>query len=302
MDIFAVSMDTGVGIGLIGTALAFGFRHGIDWDHLAALTDITGSQDHPRGSMFMATLYALGHASVVFVLGVVAIALSAEVPAWLDSAVGRVVGVTLLVLGVYVLVGLVRHGRDFRMRSRWMLVFAGVKRGARWVRNRRARDLEVIVHDHDHAHGDGHDHAHEIVSEREREVAAVAVATRHRHVHTHTGSMPDDPFPSYGRRTAFGIGMLHGIGAETPTQVLVFAAAAGASGALGGVVVLVAFLVGLLASNTLVAVAATSGFLGAARSFPVYATISVVTAVFSLVVGTLFLLDLSAGLPAIFSG
>src|SRR5262245_34403510 len=118
MGILAVSMHTGVGIGLVATALAFGFRHGIDWDHLAALTDITGSQDHARRSMVMASLYAFGHASVVFVLGVVAIVLSAEVPAWLDSAMGRVVGVTLLVLGVYVLVGLVRHGRNFRMRSR----------------------------------------------------------------------------------------------------------------------------------------------------------------------------------------
>jgi hypothetical protein len=300
MGVFAVSVHTGVGIGLVATALAFGFRHGTDWDHLAALTDITGSQDHPRRSMLMATLYALGHASVVFVLGVVAIVLSAEVPAWVDGTMERVVGVTLLVLGIYVLVGLVRHGRDFRMRSRWMLVFAGVKKGARWLRGRRAQNPMVIVHEHDHAHERGHDHSHEIVSERE--VASVAVATRHRHVHTHTGSMPDDPFPSYGRRTAFGIGMLHGIGAETPTQVLVFAAAAGASGALGGVVVLATFLVGLLASNTLVAVAATFGFLGAARNFPVYATISVVTAVFSLVVGALFVFGLSAGLPALLGG
>jgi hypothetical protein len=46
----------------------------------------------------------------------------------------------------------------------------------------------------------------------------------------------------------------------------------------------------------------SSGFLSAARSFPVYGTISVVTAVFSLVVGTLFVLDLSAGLPVIFGG
>ena len=33
----------------------------------------------------------------------------------------RIVGFTLILLGIYVLVGLVRHGREFRMRSRWML-------------------------------------------------------------------------------------------------------------------------------------------------------------------------------------
>ena len=44
---------------------------------------------------------------------------------------GRIVGVTLIVLGVYVFESLIRHGREFRMRSRWMLVFAGV-RSAWW--------------------------------------------------------------------------------------------------------------------------------------------------------------------------
>ena len=39
--------------GLILTAFGFGFRHGIDWDHIAALTDITSSQAHPRRSMFL---------------------------------------------------------------------------------------------------------------------------------------------------------------------------------------------------------------------------------------------------------
>ena len=56
-------------MGLLATAYGFGFRHGIDWDHIAALTDITGSQDDGRRSMLFATLYAVGHALVVFALG-----------------------------------------------------------------------------------------------------------------------------------------------------------------------------------------------------------------------------------------
>ncbi|MDP1820960.1 MAG: hypothetical protein Q8K58_13870, partial [Acidimicrobiales bacterium] len=50
-----------------GSALVFGFRHGFDWDHLAALTDLTGSQPRSRRAMFLATLYALGHALMVLV-------------------------------------------------------------------------------------------------------------------------------------------------------------------------------------------------------------------------------------------
>ena len=67
-------------VGLILTTFGFGFRHGIDWDHLAAIGDITGSQTESRRSMFLATLYAVGHAVVVFVLGFVAIVLAERLP------------------------------------------------------------------------------------------------------------------------------------------------------------------------------------------------------------------------------
>src|SRR5256885_13126182 len=102
----------GLTLGLVATALAFGFRHGIDWDHIAALTDITSSQEQPRTSMVLATLYATGHALVVLVLGLAAILLSAELPSSVDGLMQHVVGATLILLGVYVFYSLVRHGRD----------------------------------------------------------------------------------------------------------------------------------------------------------------------------------------------
>jgi len=68
--------------------------------------------------MLFATLYALGHALVVFTLGFAAIALSANLPKSVDGVMERFVGATLIVLGLYVFYALVRHGRDFRMRSR----------------------------------------------------------------------------------------------------------------------------------------------------------------------------------------
>ena len=114
--------------------------------------------------------------------------------------------------------------------------------------------------------------------------------------------MPDDPFMTYGRGTAFGVGMIHGVGAETPTQVLLFLAAAGAGGKGEGVLLLGCFIAGLLASNTLIALAATFGFLGAARNWAVYAAVSGVTAAFSLVVGSIFLFGHSTVLPAFFGG
>ena len=285
------STSTSFHIGLLATAYWFGFRHGIDWDHIAALTDITGTQDTPRRSMALATMYALGHAVVVFVLGLVAILLSDELPESVDAAMGRVVGVTLIVLGVYVVVSLVRNGRDFRMRSRWMLLIGGLRR----LRSRRTEPV-VIEHDHEHAVDEAHDHTHVHVHARGADDGT------HRHAHRHVAPMPDDPFMSYGRPTAFGIGMLHGVGAETPTQVVIFVAAAGVGGTTAGIAMLTAFLIGLLSSNTLIALAGTYGFLSATKSWPLYATVSVVTAAASLVVGTLFLLGNGTALPAFFSG
>jgi len=286
-------------LGLIATAYAFGFRHGIDWDHIAALTDITASQDAPRRSMAFATLYALGHALVVFVLGFAAIVLAARLPSGVDAVMERFVGVTLVLLGAYVFFSLVRHGRDFRMRSRWMLLFAAVRRAVRWLRGGQHLDTVIVEHDHDHDVAEPHPSA---------DLARVhggndrRTATRHSHGHRHVARMPADPFMDYSRVTAFGVGMIHGVGAETPTQVLVFLTAAGAGGRVAGMFVLVCFIAGLLTSNSLIAAAATFGYAGATRRFWLYATVSVVTATFSLAIGSLFLLGKATFLPAMFGG
>ena len=266
----------GFELGLLATAYWLGFRHGIDWDHIAAITDIAGSQDEPRRSMVLATMYAAGHAIVVFVLGVVAIAAGDLVPASLDSLMGRVVGVTLVALGVWVFVALARQGRDFRMRSRWMLVFDWIRRVRGRAAATRAQPHAAVLVD------EGEDLAH------------------HPHPHPHEHPMPDAPPGGYGTRTAFGVGMLHGVGAETPTQVLIFLTAAGAGGTGAGIVTLAAFLAGLLSSNTVIALTASYGFLRASRSFTVYAGVAVVTGAFSLAMGLLLVFGQDDLLPSLF--
>jgi ABC-type nickel/cobalt efflux system permease component RcnA len=284
-------MRDGFGLALIISAFAFGFRHGIDWDHIAAITDITSSQPSVRTGLRFATLYAAGHALSVFVIGVVVIALGEALPDSVDAAMGRVVGVTLLVLGVYVLYSLIRHRGDFRMRSRWMLMFAGGRSVFRWVRSKIGRR----EHEHPHAHHHGLEHHH---AEPERAAdGSVLVRTAHTHTHTHT-----DPFVDYGTGTSLAVGVLHGVGAETPTQVVIFLAARGAGGPAAGVATLAVFLVGLFAANSVLAVMSASGFLAATKRFRVYATVSVITAVASLVLGVLFVTGNDAALPAIFGG
>jgi high-affinity nickel-transport protein len=114
--------------------------------------------------------------------------------------------------------------------------------------------------------------------------------------------MPDDPFADYSARTAFAIGMVHGVGAETPTQVLIFLTAAGVGGKGAGLLLLVCFLVGLLTANTAVAAAGTAGFVGARRDVRIYRAVALTTACISGAIGVVFLTGSSATLPALLGG
>ena len=313
--ILAVASSPG-GIGLMITAALLGIRHGIDWDHIAAITDITsttatadaGTAAHGeqhralaavaeghrhehggpselhahdlgpgaatlapvavtvalpmpgrlaqenRHAILLGTLYALGHASVVAALGLAALVFGAILPDWVDPILSRVVGVTLVVLGIWVFISLyqfVRYGTEFRLRSRWMLVFDSARYAWRRIQ-----------------------------------------AKLHGHAHVEPLEMS-----SYGARTAFGVGMIHGIGAETGTQVLIIAAVGGASGAGLGIPMLIAFIVGLLISNTIIVVISATGFVASQTRQRIYLAFGVAAGVFSLVVGLLFLFELEGLLP-----
>jgi ABC-type nickel/cobalt efflux system permease component RcnA len=251
-------------LALLGTALVLGLRHGIDWDHVAAIADITsGTAGRLRRSdlraLWLAMLYALGHALVVVLLGVAALEFAAILPAWVDPLMERVVGATLLALGFWVVYSLVRYwrgGGDFRLQSRWMLVFAGVRR--------LRQSIEATLHGHEHGvRGAWHAHGAD----------------------------------QYGPRTAFAVGAIHGIGAETGTQVLIIAAVGGAASQGMGLWLLLAFVAGLLLSNTALAFLASTGFVTSSRAKTLYLAAGCLAAVFSLVVGAAFTLGAAGRLP-----
>ena len=280
--------------------IALGFRHGFDWDHIAAITDITSTttashadvdvpvgapvqarghaehdtaheHSHERASvahaftesrfaheqrhaLFLATLYALGHAAMVVTLGVLAILFAAILPEWVDPILEKVVGATLVLLGAWVLfsvVQLLRGRGDFRLRSRWMLVFDLARYG--WDA------LQARVHGHEHR--------------------------------------PSAHATQYGPRTAFAVGVIHGIGAETGSQALLLAGVAGVSGAATGILILLAFTIGLVLSNSLVAFVTATGFIGALRMRVIYIAFGAVAGVASLIIGILFIADLGTELP-----
>ena len=209
-------------------------------------------------SIRLGTLYALGHGSVVIALGLAALTFGALLPDWLDPIMGRIVGVTLVGLGLWVLYSVYRYaraGESFRLRSRWMLAFDGMRYG--W------RHLQARMH--------GHEHVEPL------------------------------EMSSYGTRTSFGVGMIHGIGAETGTQVLLIAAVGGAASAGLGVPMLFAFVIGLLLSNFAIVLLSSTGFMASQKREGVYVAIGAVAGFFSLVVGMVFLFGLNDLLPTLAS-
>ncbi len=318
MEVSLLALGIGGSLGVLGGAFALGLRHGIDWDHIAAITDITSTtaasgepreewllgepgvlltdeSDHvaaelarqrpvaggsvvarafpartaaPRAGIWsilhdhrravrLGSLYAVGHGTMVIVLGLIAILAAGFLPAWIDPLMKRVVGVTLVLLAGYLFYSLYRYFRghgEFRFRSRWMLVFAGIRSGVSWLWARVRGERE---HTHDHVRGTD----------------------------------------QYGARTAYTIGLIHGIGAETGTQVLIIATAVGAGTKVMGVAALLFFVLGLLLANSFVTVATAAGFVSSQRRQFVYVLAGLLAAVFSLTVGLIFLLDAGGLLP-----
>jgi len=276
MDIYYAAQQAG-GLALLGTATLLGIRHGVDWDHIAAIADIASTttnvdrteEEHAaathsgfrmsfgaleRHALWLSFLYAFGHALVVAILGLAALYFEALLPEWIDPIMERLVGATLLILGVWVFYSLYQYWRgeeDFRLQSRWMLVLAGVRHGWKKIRGR--------MHGHEH----------------------------------------DEPFriDQYGPGTAFGVGLIHGIGAETGSQVLIIAAVGGAASQGLGVGMMFAFIVGLLISNTAIAMLTATGFIGSSRVKTVYVIVGALAGLFSIVIGAYFTLGIGDQLP-----
>jgi hypothetical protein len=290
--------------GVVTAVFFAGLRHGFDLDHIAAISDITSSQTDKRRSLTLASSYAAGHALVLTVLGTLAVVVGQRIPASVDSAMGRLIGLTLVLLGLYVVYSLIRFRRDFRLRSRWMVVLSGVRRTLMWLRRHRDEHIE-IEHEHPHPESGHHHHIDTAPGVPTGSVGQDSVAvltTTHVHPHKHLVTMPADPFTEYGVATSFGVGMIHGVGAETPSQILLFTTAAGLAGSIGGVFVVAAFVIGLFIGNTILAVASTMGFVAGQKVPRLYMALAGATALVSMYVGALYALDRADLLPRFLGG
>lgn len=102
-----------------------------------------------------------------------------------------------------------------------------------------------------------------------------------------------------GAKGAFGIGVVHGIGAETPTQLLLFVTASGLGSPLQGMIAVLSFVVGLLLSHGSLAVMSLVGYVNAARHGRFVRWVSYFAMGYSFLVGGIFTLGHAAVLPTL---
>lgn len=246
-------MTLKVELALLSCAV-LGLRHGFDYDHLAAISDITSVQRGWREGMRLGFLYALGHACTIALLGVAVVTFRLALPAHLDSVGERIVGATLLVLTAYILVTFFRR-----------------KPG----------------------------HAHPV-----SRIAILITGARYLGWHLKRLRRPETPRPDsfsfrYSQSSVFTIGILHGLGAETPSQLVLFLVAANLGGTVLGLTGLLCFIFGLLLMNTLMTASASGIFASSAHRPRIQAAVTLLTAAYSLIIGVIFLFGASNQLPAL---
>ena len=277
------------------SAAVLGFRHGLDYDHIAAITDISSVQLKARDAMRFGLLYVAGHATTIALLGSAAVVFRIALPAASDRWAERLVGLTLLVLGLYVL------GTFFRP---WF--FGSSMQGS----STQASS----------AHG----HAHPRTRITLLANGVLWIYWRLSRIFGGTRVEAPQVFKDgYGTKSAFLVGVIHGLGAETPTQILLFLMAANLGGTAAGLLGLLMFIVGLLAMNTLMcAVAAglfsadkvlawlspagpqnpvSRGLSSALSAVSAHALggLTLLTSAYSIVVGAIFLLGSASKLPSL---
>ena len=298
-------------LGILLTGLLLGIRHGIDWDHIAAITDITSTtaaaghgRGRPRGPAPDRSGHQHGHGGPREVRahdagpGAAQLSPAPRRPADRRSRPGPG-----------------RPGRGDPPRHALRVGHGAVVIALGLAPSRSAR-CSPTGSTRSWAASSASPWSPSACGSSTRSIATPALARRSACAAAgcscSTGSARLAPHParlhghehveplemsSYGAGTSFGVGMIHGVGAETGTQVLLIAAVGGASSAGLGVPMLFAFVIGLLISNFAIVILSSVGFVSSQAREQVYVAIGAVAGIFSLFVGTIFLFGLDGILP-----
>jgi len=241
-------------VSLLSLAFILGLRHGVDWDHIAAITDLTASERKRKKGFVLAVFYAIGHELVILSLGLVAVVIGYALPDWVDGFMEKLVGITLIVLSALLLNYLLRNNQEMILISRWRLAYNGISNLISWL-------------------------GWKLVNKR---------ADYNRGLNANMSN-----------RGAVLIGIIHGIGAETPSQLLLFAAATGSGSISSGIMTVVAFAFGLFVSHFFIVMASLFGISRIIGKPKVFRAFGIAASLYSIGLGILYIAGAGNWLPGI---
>lgn len=93
-------------LALLSMGFAFGLLHALDADHVMAVTSMSSSQksfqSRARNTLAFCARWALGHGGILCILATALLAFDAQLPAWFHTGAEKLVGVILIVLGLWI--------------------------------------------------------------------------------------------------------------------------------------------------------------------------------------------------------
>lgn len=216
-------------------AVLMGVRHGMDSDHIAAIADMVGAEKQRKKQLQFGITYALGHGAIVMMIGLLAIFFGSRLPEPVLSLMEQFVGLSLLVLGLFILFSVFRQRQTYQHQSRIQIAVQLLSRFFKKEnRGLSAQKMGIIG--------------------------------------------------------AFAIGIIHGIGAETPTQVLLISSSVGLDNVTIASMQLLFFTIGLLIATILITYLASWGFTAMKKRWA-YILLGSITGGYSVLLGITMLKD-----------
>lgn len=139
-------METSL-LATLALAFGLGLLHALDADHVMAVSALASRRPGLRQSLLFCARWALGHALAVLALGAVVLLVGARLPAWVGAWAEQLVGVVLILLGLWVF-------WDLRRRALHAHAHAhdGLPRHAHWHAHAGGTAHAGAARDHDHDH------------------------------------------------------------------------------------------------------------------------------------------------------
>lgn len=224
-------------------AVLIGMRHGVDGDHVAAIADMVGSEKKRRKQVSLGIMYAFGHGLIVLIIGLLSIYIGLKLPQSTLMLLEMLVGLTLIVLGCFILYSIFHQKTDYEYKSRLKILYDFISKKV----NRK--------------------------KENGKNYSPV----------------------TFGIIGAFIIGVIHGIGVESPTQIAVLTNAVGVNNFTAAMMQLGLFVLGLLLSTVGITFCLSWGFMKARFKRKLFLVLGSITGIYSLGLGCLMLVEIVKG-------